>query len=196
MTRGSWLGALVIVAGCAGVFGYFDAPSATHSPIAAEIEPGTVDGARADRESAPAALHEAAAKADANQLIVAEPIAVGKNALEPLSTEAVARLIKEVTDDNPGTRASAIDALAAAPESAAVPVLQKVLNGGGDMDRQLALSSLYTIARNHGDATGGIRETLRQAIYDGGDEAVASGAQAALEDIERDTGQIPPESQP
>lgn len=109
-------------------------------------------------------------------------------ALVPELTPAdVARLAEDVADADAGRRASAIDALAAAPEADALPVLQKVLGGGGDVDRQLALSSLHALALRQGDAGGAIRELLRQAIYDGGDEAVASGAQVALEDIERDT---------
>lgn len=103
-----------------------------------------------------------------------------------LTPAAVARLAQETADADAGKRAGAIDALAAAPEADAVPVLQKILGSGGDIDRQLALSSLHTLALRDGDAGGAIRELLRQAIYDGGDEAVASGAQAALEDIERD----------
>lgn len=193
MTSGSWLVALIVPACCAAVLGYFNDMPAIPSPIAAQLESGAADSAHADRES----LHEAVApKVAPNEPIAAEPISVEKNVLEPLSSEKVERLIKDVAGDNPGMRASAIDALAAAPESAAVPVLQKVLNGGGDMDRQLALNSLHTLARNHGDAAGDIRETLRQAIYDGGDEAVASGAQAALEDIERDAVQISTDPNP
>lgn len=103
-----------------------------------------------------------------------------------LTPATVAQLVEETAGDDAGKRASAIDALAAAPEVEAVPVLQKLLGSGGDIDRQLALSSLHALALRQGDADGSIRESLRQAIYDGGDEAVASGAQAALEDIERD----------
>lgn len=101
------------------------------------------------------------------------------------SPETVRHLIQTATADDAGARADAIDALAAAPGSAAVPVLQKVLGDGDDIERQLALSSLHALALREGDVAGAIRETLRQAVYDGGDEAVASGAQAVLDDIER-----------
>jgi HEAT repeat protein len=102
-----------------------------------------------------------------------------------LSPDTVDRLVRDAVADDAGTRAEAIDALAAAPEATAVPVLQKIMGSGGDIERQLALSSLHVLALRHGDTSGAIRELLRQAAYDGGDEAVASGAQAILDDIER-----------
>jgi hypothetical protein len=104
---------------------------------------------------------------------------------DTLSQATVQRLILEARADDAGTRADAIDALAAAPATEAIPVLQKVLHDGDDIERQLALSSLHMLALRSGDSGGTIREALRQAAYDGGDEAVASGAQAALDDIER-----------
>lgn len=110
----------------------------------------------------------------------------------PLTPVQVAKLVADAQSADGGTRAKAIDELAAAPEKEALPVLQKAINGGEPIDRQLALSSLHTLALRQGDDGGGIRELLRQVIYDGGDEAVSSGAQAALDDIEyqADTGSV------
>lgn len=84
--------------------------------------------------------------------------------------------------------ARAIDALAFAPRSAAIPVLQKLLNGGTDADRQQALNALHTLALRQGDADGAIRDVLRLSIYDG-DDVLAEGTRSVLEEIERDAGE-------
>src|SRR5262249_17872234 len=92
------------------------------------------------------------------------------------------------TGDDPRERAAAIAALATAPRARAVPVLQGVLNFGGDhADRELALISLRALALRQGDADGAIRNALRRAIdRHGDDEDIDRAAQAALDDIERD----------
>jgi hypothetical protein len=95
----------------------------------------------------------------------------------------VARWMREATGENPVERAAAITALARAPKSFAVPVLQKIVGAGADGDREQALISLRVLALEQGDADSVIRDTLRLAIYDGDDYMVAN-AQAALEEIE------------
>ena len=111
------------------------------------------------------------------------------------SPDMVAKWIAEAFDDNPTKRANAIAALATAPRSQAIPVLQKVLNTGEpEIDRPLALHSLRTLALQQGDGDGGIRDVFRQAIYDGRYEAITPGAQAALDDVESYLDQVRPDA--
>jgi hypothetical protein len=103
------------------------------------------------------------------------------------SSNAVAQLQADVTGNDPAKRTAAIAALASAPRSQALPALRRVLSAGEtDADRRLALISLHTLARNQGDADGGIREAIRDAIYHGDNEDVTSAAQAVLGDVEND----------
>lgn len=63
--------------------------------------------------------------------------------------------------------------------------MERILQvGEPQVDRQIALRSLHTLAVQQGDADGRIRDVLRQAIYHGDDEGVSQSAQALLEDIE------------
>jgi hypothetical protein len=102
-----------------------------------------------------------------------------------VSTDRVAQWIAEAFDANPATRAAAIAALAAAPRSAVVPTLQRVLIAGEPMvDRPLALNSLRTLALQQGDGDGDVRDAMRQAIYDGSDDAISQRAQNVLEEVE------------
>lgn len=133
--------------------------------------------------SAPAALSVPELPPEAGASAAVEIPAVAPDNV--LTRATIDRLVRDAMSEDAGTRADAIDALAAAPETDALPVLEKVLVSGADIDRQLALSSLHVLAVRYGDSSGAIRELLRQTIYDGGDEAVAGGAQAALDDIER-----------
>lgn len=196
MTRNTRILAVLLATGCAGLLVYSNMPvhrDKDRGGHRASIDPASMDQASMDPAAADDTARGQRPPAGAVAGVAgSNPAAPAAGEVDPaapaevVSAEKVALLIREATGDNPGARASAIDALAAAPESEAVPVLQRVLASGGDVDRQLALSSLHALALRQGDAEGGIRETLRQAIYDGGDEAVASGAQTALEDIERD----------
>lgn len=132
----------------------------------------------------PVRAQEIAAPPPAQETPDVEQFAVQSAAPQPLTERQVAQLLVDAQSADGGTRAQALDDLAAAPEAQALPVLQKAINGGEPIDRQLALNSLRTLALRQGDGEGWIRDLLRQVIYDGGDEAVASGAQAALDDIE------------
>lgn len=95
-----------------------------------------------------------------------------------------ARWVVESRSEDPQTRAAAIVALARAPKSVALPALRRILDGPSSDEQQIALSSLHTIAIEQGDHDGRIRDTIRGAIYHGGDESVSQNAQALLEDIE------------
>jgi len=103
-----------------------------------------------------------------------------------ISAKKVKQWVMQLSDDDPDTRAAAIDALASAPKSQAFPVLQKVLGNGEDKDRELALDALHTLALREGDDDDDIRTALRLVIYDGDDEIMMSSAQIALDDIEHD----------
>lgn len=103
-----------------------------------------------------------------------------------VTAQEIAQWIAETEDDDPAVRAAAIDALAHAPKSKALPALIHVMRSGIDNDRQLALNSLHTLALQQGDANDEIRTALRLQIYDGDDETISSSAQIALEDIEHD----------
>jgi len=103
-----------------------------------------------------------------------------------ITAKKIAQWIAETTDEDPAIRASAIDALANAPKSKAMPVLLHVMRSGINEDRQLALDSLHTLALRQGDENDAIRTALRLVIYDGDEEVIISSAQIALEDIEYD----------
>ena len=97
----------------------------------------------------------------------------------------VERWIVDTQSHDAKTRAAAIAALANAPKARAMPALERVLESGDpQVDRQIALQSLHTLALNDGDENGRIRDAIRHAMYHGDDEAVTQSAQAFLEDIE------------
>jgi hypothetical protein len=103
----------------------------------------------------------------------------------PPAQLTTAQAIADTTSPDPRSRAVAIEALAIAPRSQAIPALESVLETGEpQVDRQIALQSLHTLALRQGDADGAIRDVLRGAIYHGDDEGAAQSAQAVLEDIE------------
>jgi hypothetical protein len=108
-----------------------------------------------------------------------------QDAVQNAGTDNVARWIAGTRDTDPRTRAAAIAALAEAPKAQALPALSRVLESGeAQVDRQIALRSLYTLALNDRDEDGVIRDAIRHAIYHSDDEGVAQSAQALLEDIE------------
>ncbi len=114
--------------------------------------------------------------------------AVEEPRVQPVKQAAapdVTRLIADTQSYDAKTRANAIEALGAAPKAQAIPVLERVLESGEpQVDRQIALRSLHTLALNDGDANGKIRDVMRHAMYHSEDEAVTQTAQALLEDIE------------
>jgi HEAT repeat protein len=101
------------------------------------------------------------------------------------SRATIEKWIVDTTSPDPQTRADAIAALANAPKSEALPVLKNVLETGEpEVDRQVALRSLHTLALRDGDASGSIRDVLRGAQYHGGDESVSESAAALIEDLD------------
>ncbi len=118
--------------------------------------------------------------------IAADPEVVPSNPPQPAAPAPdVARLKVDIDSGDPKTRAAAISALAQAPKSEALPLLERVLETGEpEVDRQIALRTLHAIALNDGDKDGRVREMLRAALYHGDDERVSQSAQAFLEDLE------------
>jgi hypothetical protein len=102
-----------------------------------------------------------------------------------ITTVDVTRWVVDTQSTDAKTRAAAIEALANAPKSQAVPALKRVLESGEpQVDRQIALQSLHKLALSDGDNTGQIRDAIRHALYHSDDEGVSQSAQAVLEDIE------------
>lgn len=177
MTRIGWIAAALIAAlACAGIYSYWqiDADTPAVAPIA-----------NAETRAAPAAVAD-----DPWQDL---PDSANNAPAKTVAPDQVAQLSAEATGDNARDRASAIEALATAPKAQAIPVLQKVLSGTVDEDRQLAVVSLRTLALDQGDAEGLIQNVLRMVIYDGNNNAsVTDVAKAALEEIQTRIDQAPP----
>lgn len=164
MTRAAFITMSLVGLAVAGVLAY-SLGSERRSPIATE----QVRPAIGDRPAAPAPP---------------EPTPVEPATVLPvqMTTE---QAIADTTSPKARTRAVAIEALANAPRSQAIPVLERVLETGEpQVDRQIALRSLHTLALRQGDADGAIRNVLRGAIYHGDEEGASQSAQALLEDIE------------
>lgn len=137
---------------------------------------------RSKTASRPAAAgHEPSA--DAQQ--TAPQAAPAVTPAEALSPQSVDQWIADTGSDDPKVRAAAIVALAQAPKAQAIVPLANVLETGErDVDRQIALQSLHSLALAQGDDDGRIRNVLRAAVYHGDDEGVSQSAQVVLEDIE------------
>jgi len=102
-----------------------------------------------------------------------------------ITSDDVTRWIADTQSIDAKTRAAAISALANAPKAQAIPALERVLESGEpQVDRQIALQSLHTLALNEGDDNGRIRDIIRHTMYHSDDEGVTQSAQAFLEDIE------------
>jgi len=101
--------------------------------------------------------------------------------------DAATRLIANAMSDDPQMRAAAIIELAEVAKSQAIPALHRVLVSGGPAEeQQLALHALRTLAQDQGDADGGIREVLRQAVYHGNHQDVMLAAQVVLDSVDGD----------
>jgi hypothetical protein len=166
--------------GCGAVLGYSFATRPSAERAQTSIDP-------------PAASLPISAAQAANPDEVTEPVAQPAQAdtqppsPQPVPPNAVAQLQADAMGNDPAKRTAAIEALAKAPRSQALPVLHRVLSAGEtDADRRLALASLRTLAQNEGDADEGIRRAIRDAIYHGDNESVTSEAQAVLGDVEND----------
>jgi hypothetical protein len=108
-------------------------------------------------------------------------------AVPPAATdESIARWAADAFADDPQARAVALAALAHAPGTQAIPILERVLNVGSVEDRQLALNSLQTLAQQQGDDNGLVRAALRQAIYHSDSDTTSSAAQLSLDAVEHD----------
>jgi hypothetical protein len=102
-----------------------------------------------------------------------------------IASADVERWIVDTQSNDAKARAVAIAALANAPKVRAMPALERVLESGEpQVDRQIALQSLHTLALSDGDENGRIRDAMRHAMYHSDDEGVTQSAQAFLEDIE------------
>jgi hypothetical protein len=119
-----------------------------------------------------------AAPAGAQAQMPAEPGAAS-------TADRVAQWITDVGSTDAARRAAAIRALAHAPRAQALPVLHRLVTHGDPADRPLALQSLRDLALEQGDADNGIRSAIREVIYHGDDEQLATGAQEALDAVER-----------
>lgn len=110
-----------------------------------------------------------------------------ENAATP---ETIAQWIKDTQSMDARARAAAIAALADAPKGLAMPALKRVLETGEpNVDRHIALRSMYSLALRDGDSSGQIRDVMRQAIYHGDDDGVTQTAQSLLDDIEAEFSQ-------
>ena len=99
--------------------------------------------------------------------------------------ETIAQWIKDTQSTDAKVRAAAIAALADAPKSLAMPALKRVLETGEpNVDRHIALRSMYSIALRDGDPNEQVRNVMRHAIYHGDDDGVTQTAQSLLDDIE------------
>ena len=149
--------------------------------------------ADADADAAEAAAGVSYSKRSEASMAEGTSVTAGEaGASESVVADPLAKWKADATGDDSAARASAIISLANAPKSQALPVLQRVLTSGEpQVDRPLALNSLRTLALSQGDADGGIRNVLREAIYHGGDEATTQGAQAVLDDVEGAASKTP-----
>jgi HEAT repeat protein len=104
---------------------------------------------------------------------------------ETAAPRTVEQWIKDTQDSDPKTRAAAIAKLANAPKAQALPALKTVLETGEpDIDRQVALNSLHTLALRDGDKNGQVRDVMRGAIYHNDNDGVMQTAQSLLDDLE------------
>lgn len=167
--------ALSTLAACGG-FAYLHAnrePAQQASSAAAAPTPGNVVVASAITAASPApslpsVSHEATS--------TPSPV---------VTSETIAQWINDTESPDAATRATAIAALADAPESQALPVLKSVLETGDpEVDRHIALRSLHALALRSTDPSGRIRDVIRHAIYHGDDDNVTQTAQSLLDDIE------------
>jgi hypothetical protein len=131
-------------------------------------------------ESSPSHVEAAAPAVSKSEQMPAQP-----SSTRQIASADVERWIVDTRSNDAQVRAAAIAALANAPKAQALPALGRVLESGEpQVDRQIALQSLHTLALNDGDDNGNIRDVIRHAMYHSDDESVTQSAQALLEDIE------------
>lgn len=182
MTRASFLWTALFAMGCVTAVSYATSTSIFSTEMKTELNANTQSSTASPTElSTDSEFFSPNFDANSPTVIPA-----------PNPQKSVAKLIADANAEDADTRAAAIDALASAPKSRAAPVLQALLSASAHEDRQLALNSLYRLALNQGDDDGAIRNVFRQTIYDGDDGELAVNAQLALDDLERDLGQVGP----
>ena len=156
--------------------------------VASVVVLGTLGGLaymRANREEPKAIETPHASAPTIAKLPPAPEVTEPKEQPRPITTDDVSRWVGDTQSNDAKTRATAIAALADAPQAQAIPALKRVLESGeAQVDRQIALQSLHKLALNDGDNTGAIRDVIRHAMYHSDDEGVTQSAQAFLEDIE------------
>lgn len=162
---------IAIVAGVGFVVGWQflqdreDVPAAASMPVAEE---GTQAHFATPSVAAPAMAEPAAASAS-----------------EPATADQLKQWITDTGSTDASRRTAAIAALAQGPRQEVLPTLRRVLlNGEPTVDRPLALKSLRELALAQGDADNAVRQAMREVIYHGDDEALAAGAQDAIDAVE------------
>lgn len=186
MARTSVLLVMLAMFGAIGGLGYLHA-SRTSSDDSKESRPSAAapTAIQPVRNTAETATVAAAAGDEADKPKEAPAQSSSASPTQQAVTGNVERWIADTQSNDAKTRAAAIAALANAPKAQAVPALERVLESGEpQVDRQIALRSLHTIALNDGDDNGAIRDAIRYAMYHSEDEGVTQSAQAVLEDIE------------
>jgi hypothetical protein len=117
----------------------------------------------------------------------ATPAAASKPAAPAVPLLSEAELVALADDSMSGpasSRLAAIDRLSRAPRDQALPLLKRVLlNGEPGVDRPAALQALRELALSQGDGDQRIRDAVREAIYHGDDENLATDAQEVLDVI-------------
>jgi hypothetical protein len=137
------------------------------------------------RESTASATAQTAAAAASTEKQTPGSIDVSASAQPVATPENVAQWTQDTDSTDAHKRAAAIAALASAPKAQAMLVLKRVLETGEpNVDRHIALRSMYSIALRDGDSNSEVRDVIRGAIYHGDDEGVTQTAQSLLDDIE------------
>jgi hypothetical protein len=177
----------VLAAG--GGLAYLSAkPGQTAEDAAGSNKPTHATAATHTSTLAPAPTDAAASTSSATHM----PPSSGESASPetPAAPVTIAQQIKDTESTDAKIRAAAIAALANAPKEQAMPALQRVLeNGEPNVDRHIALQSMYSLALRDGDPNGQIRDVMRSAIYHGDDDGVTQTAQSLLDDIEAELTQ-------
>jgi len=154
--------------------------------IASGVAAGLLLG-RGDTE--PNAMRIAAmdARKPAPTVRAATPAAASKPAAPAVPLLSESDLVALANDSMSGpasSRLAAIDRLSKAPREQALPLLKRaLLNGEPGVDRPAALQALRELALSQGDGDQRIRDAVREAIYHGDDESLATDAQEALDVI-------------
>lgn len=155
--------------------------------IVAVIAGAAVVGVWCFRESPESPAGKQTVAAPAMVATANSPVPTTTSALAPEAAPTpneVAHWLEDLHSADPAKRDAAITALATAPREQALPALRGVLTSGEINDRPQAINSLRELALAQGDADGRVREIIREVIYHGDDETLATQAQDALDVVE------------